>query len=247
MTWVFSDERLSDWRDPSNVHHQHFMLRASRESDIKQKSRDPCVQVVASLSNMNPYELLNPVPICSNLCHGHGSRWASLQDPLSQLSTTTIVCLETAGQQRLQSSHVKFAVEERLKTVQNGRRTATATASLASTCSVVNVTKVNQSRKFNKIWSISISVATLQLAQFLAAAFLQTGSSHHFNFFRALHQLHPSIPTHPHPRKFRALGGSPCLRRQSRHMPFHLWARTRSWLPEHRATAVQSEVMSSQL
>ena len=101
--------------------------------------RDPCVRVVASLSNMNPYELLNPVPICSSLCHGHGSRWASLQDPLSQLSTTTIVCLETAGQQRLQSSHVKFAVEERLKTVQNGRRTATATASLASTCSVVNV------------------------------------------------------------------------------------------------------------
>ena len=133
------------------------------------------------------------------------------------------LCLETAGQQRLQSSHVKFAVEERLKTVQNGRRTATATASLASTCSVVNVTKVNQSRKFNKIWSISISVATLQLAQFLAAAFLQTGSSHHFNFFRLLlHYIYPSIPTHPHPRKFRALGGSPCLRRQSRHMPFHL-------------------------
>ena len=59
-------------------------------------------------------------------------------------------------------------------------------------------TKVNQSRKFNKIWSISISVATLQLAQFLAAAFLQTGSSHHFIFFRPLHlSINPNSPPPP--------------------------------------------------
>ena len=135
------------------------------------------------------------------------------------------VCLEIAGRPRLQASHVKFAVEERLQTVRKDMR------SLRS----------QPSPKFKR--SVASAFLLLHFNWLNSSLPLSCKQVHHI-----IRPVHRSIPTHPHPCKFRALGGSPCLRRQSRHMPFHLWARTRSWLAQPRATAAaQSEVMLSKL